>query len=95
MEERNQISDSHMGHRLSKLFIKNFRLSMSKILLLYFLLRHLLGQWAIEVPEPLVILGDYGLIAKSKAHHHAISSKFGNELYLFLIFFKYLSYIGH
>lgn len=34
------------------------------------------GQWAIEVPEPLVILGDYGLIAKSKAHHHAISSKF-------------------
>ncbi len=34
------------------------------------------GKWEVEDPEPVLIEGDKGLVAKTKAAHHAISAPF-------------------
>lgn len=34
------------------------------------------GQWAVEVPESSAIQGDYSLVLRSKAKHHAVAAKF-------------------
>ena len=34
------------------------------------------GKWEVEEPAEPAILGDKGLVAKTKAAHHAISAKF-------------------
>ena len=33
------------------------------------------GVWSVEVPESASLIGDYSLVLKSKARHHAVSSK--------------------
>jgi hypothetical protein len=38
------------------------------------------GKWQVEDPEVSVILGDKGLVAKSKAAHHAISAPFSKPI---------------
>lgn len=38
------------------------------------------GQWKVEDPETVLIEGDQGLVAKSKAAHHAISAPFNSPV---------------
>jgi hypothetical protein len=38
------------------------------------------GKWSVEEPEQVVIEGDLGLVAKSKAAHHAISAPFSTPV---------------
>ena len=33
------------------------------------------GEWSIDAPSDVLIEGDYGLIVRSKARHHAIAAK--------------------
>ncbi|KAK0417491.1 hypothetical protein QR680_013042 [Steinernema hermaphroditum] len=39
------------------------------------------GEWTVGAPEKIVIEGDYGLIVKSKAKHHAVAAKFTKPFY--------------
>lgn len=38
------------------------------------------GEWAVEYPETILIEDDKGLVAKSKASHHAISAPFPHAI---------------
>jgi hypothetical protein len=38
------------------------------------------GKWEVEEGEPSIITGDKGLVAKSKAAHHAISAPFATPV---------------
>lgn len=38
------------------------------------------GKWSVEEPEAVLIEGDKGLVAKTKAAHHAISAPFANTV---------------
>uniref|UniRef100_A0A1I8AFR8 Calnexin n=1 Tax=Steinernema glaseri TaxID=37863 RepID=A0A1I8AFR8_9BILA len=39
------------------------------------------GEWAVGSPEKVSVEGDYGLIVKSKAKHHAVAAKFNKPFY--------------